>query len=202
MKHPEEIIELQRTGRATDFVETRQYATIDEAHQNFKKAAQRLLLVNRWNEYAGVNSAIFSLTNNQGAAADGYAQEGALFNINLPVPGSDAGDGLEWVMIERMAAFEGAQAIKEYVAMLVRPISDPRKPDSRIAHFYKDVSTSAFIVKRTGTTVSAAVHGRNESPNNGNVDLYDKARNTVVALSARIGLAGPQWKKLISGFLD
>jgi hypothetical protein len=57
-------------------------------------------------------------------------------------------------------------------------------------------------VKRTGKTVSAAVHGRNETPNNADVGLHDKIRNTIVALSARIGLAGPQWKKLVNGFLE
>jgi hypothetical protein len=202
MKHPEDIIESQKTGSATDFVESRDYRTIKEAHESFKKAARRLLLINEWDQYAGVGSAVFSLTNNQGQEADGYAQEGALFNINLPVPGSDAGDGLEWVMIERLEALEDEHAIEEYVVMLVRPIPDPRKADAEIAHFYKDVATSAFVVKRTGKTVSAAVHGRNETPNNADVGLHDKIRNTIVALSARIGLAGPQWKKLVNGFLE
>jgi len=202
MKHPEDIIESQKTGSATDFVESRDYRTIKEAHESFKKAARRLLLINEWDQYAGVGSAVFSLTNNQGQEADGYAQEGALFNINLPVPGSDAGDGLEWVMIERLEALEDEHAIEEYVTMLVRPIPDPRKADAEIAHFYKDVATSAFVVKRTGKTVSAAVHGRNETPNNADVGLHDKIRNTIVALSARIGLAGPQWKKLVNGFLE
>jgi len=202
MKHPEDIIESQKTGSATDFVESRDYRTIKEAHESFKKAARRLLLINEWDQYAGVGSAVFSLTNNQGQEADGYAQEGALFNIKLPVPGSDAGDGLEWVMIERLEALEDEHAIEEYVAMLVRPIPDPRKADAEIAHFYKDVATSAFVVKRTGKTVSAAVHGRNETPNNADVGLHDKIRNTIVALSARIGLAGPQWKKLVNGFLE
>jgi len=202
MKHPEDIIESQKTGSATDFVESRDYRTIKEAHESFKKAARRLLLINEWDQYAGVGSAVFSLTNNQGQEADGYAQEGALFNINLPVPGSDDGDGLEWVMIERLEALEDEHAIEEYVAMLVRPIPDPRKADAEIAHFYKDVATSAFVVKRTGKTVSAAVHGRNETPNNADVGLHDKIRNTIVALSARIGLAGPQWKKLVNGFLE
>ncbi|MFD2872644.1 hypothetical protein ACFS5N_09205 [Mucilaginibacter ximonensis] len=202
MKRPEDIIATQQTGRATDFMESRDYSTIKEAHENFKKAARRLLLVNEWHQYAGVGSAVFSLTNNEGIEADGFAQEGALFSINLPAPGSDAGDGLEWVMIERMEAFEDEHAIEEYVAMLVRPIPDPRKADAEIAHFYKDVSTNTLIVKRKGKTVSAAVHGRNETPNNSNVGLHDKVRNTVVALSARIGLAGPQWKKLVKGFLE
>lgn len=202
MKHPEDIIETQQTGRATDFVESHDYPTVEEAHENFKKAARRLLLVNEWHHYAGAGSAVFSLTNNQGAEADGFAQEGALISINLPAPGSDAGDGLEWVMIERMEALEDEHAIEEYLAMLVRPIPDPRKTDAEIAHFYKDVSTNTLIVKRKGKTVSAAVHGRNETPNNSNVGLQDKVRNTLIALSARIGLAGPQWKKLVKGFLE
>ena len=201
MKHPEDIIESQKTGRATDFIATEHYHTIELAHASFRQAASRLLTVNQWHKYAGAGSAVFSLTNNEGEDAVGFAREGALFHIKLPVPGSDAGDGLEWVMIERLEAFEDEHAIEEYVAMMVRPIPDPRKADAQIAHFYKDISTSTFIVKRTGKTVSAAVHGRNETPNNGNVDLHDKIRNTIVALSARIGLAGPQWQKLVDGLI-
>lgn len=131
----------------------------------------------------------------------GFANEGLLFNINLPVPGSNAGDGLEWVMIERIETASNNRSEEEYISMTVRPIPDPHKTNEEIAHFYKDVSTSTFIVKRNGKVVSASIHGRNETPNNEHVGLHDKIRNTLVALSARIGLAGPQWKKLARGLL-
>jgi hypothetical protein len=50
--------------------------------------------------------------------------------------------------------------------------------------------------------VSAGAHGRNETPNNEEVDLHDKIRNTAIALMARVGLSGTQWQKLVNGLLD
>jgi hypothetical protein len=102
------------------------------------------------------------------------AEEGFFFSIDLPGPGPDAGDGLEWVMIEKLVSEGGAHAAEEYVLMTVRPVSDPRKADDEIAHFYKEVSTSTFIVRRDGLTLNSGAHGRNETPNNKDVDLHDR----------------------------
>ncbi|NHA02692.1 hypothetical protein G7092_02735 [Mucilaginibacter sp. HC2] len=201
MNDEKNLIPPQQTGRATDFSEEKKYPSKAEAHAGFKKTADKFLNINQWHEYSGAGSAIFTLCNNQGEPASGYAAKGALMSIELPVPGSDAGKGLEWVMIEDMDAHSDARAPEEFIAMIVRPCPEPHETRTEIAHFYQDISTSTFIVKRSGKVVSAAVHGRNETPNNANVDLHDKVRNTLVALSARVGLAGPQWKKLVKGLL-
>ncbi|HVS94578.1 MAG TPA: hypothetical protein VHE59_21215 [Mucilaginibacter sp.] len=202
MKHAEETIPKQNVGRATDFDEERSYDTQKEAHTAFQKAAARLLTVGEWHNYAGPGSSRFCMTNNMGEEVSGFAREGFLFNIDLPAPGSNAGDGLEWVMIERIEAAGDAQSVEEYISLLARPVPDPRKTDTAIAHFYKEASTSTFIIKRLNKTVTVAIHGRNETPNNEQVGLHDKIRNTLIALTARIGLAGPQWKKLAKGLLD
>lgn len=201
MNNADNTIPSQQTGRKTDFFSEKSFETISEAHEAFRAAARKLLTVNAWQTYAGAGSAKFTLYNNVGELADGFAEEGALICIDLPIPGSNAGEGMEWVMIERLEAIEDAKAGEEFLSMMVRPIPEPHKTDKAIAHFYKDISTSTFIVKRTKTCVSVEVHGRNETPNNHDVDLHDKIRNTIVALSARIGLAGPQWKKLADGLL-
>lgn len=202
MKHAEQFIPEQEMGSKTDFSEERTFEDQAEAHKGFKRATARLLTVSEWHNYAGAGSSRFCLTNNMGDEVTGFAAEGFLFNIDLPAPGSSAGDGLEWVMVERIEAAEDANATEEFVAMTVRPVPDPRKPETETAHFYKDVSTSTFIVKRVNRTVSAAVHGRNETPNNSGVNLHDKIRNTLIALAARVGMAGPQWKKLVKGLLE
>ena len=201
MKHAEQFIPDQEVGSKTDFFEERTFDSQGQAHAGFKRAAARLLTVGEWHNYAGAGSSRFCLTNNLGDEVTGFAAEGFLFNIDLPVPGSSAGDGLEWVMVERLDAKDDAKAPEEFIAMTVRPVPDPRTAEPEIAHFYKDVSTSTFIVKRVGQTVSAAVHGRNETPNNSDVNLHDKVRNTIVALTARVGMSGPQWKKLVKGLL-
>jgi len=105
-------------------------------------------------------------------------------------------------MIERMASEGGDDRAEEYVLMTVRPVPDPRRADAEVAHFYKDVSTSTFIVRRDGLLLSAGAHGRNETPNNKEVDLHDKIRNTTIALMARVGLSRPQWQKLVTGLLQ
>lgn len=191
----------QETGRQTDFTHEQKFETLAEAHHAFQAAAGRLLSVNNWHTYAGAGSAKFTLCNNQGEQVDVMAEEGFFFSIDLPAPGSDAGDGLEWVMIEKLVPEGSAHTAEEYVLMTVRPVPDPRKAEKAIAHFYDGVSTSTFIVRRDGMLISAGAHGRNETPNNEEVDLHDKIRNTAIALMARIGLSGPQWQKLVNGLI-
>jgi len=130
------------------------------------------------------------------------AEEGFFFNIDLPGPGPDAGDGLEWVMIEKLITEGEANTEEEYLLMTVRPIPNPTKAGAEIAHFYKEISTSTFIIRRDGLLLSAGAHGRNETPNNEEVDLHDKIRNTAIALMARVGLSGTQWQKLVNGLIE
>ena len=202
MENASQIIPQQHTGRATDFTHEKEFDDIQAAHKAFLASAERLLSVNNWHEYAGPGSSIFSLCNNQGEDVDGFAAEGLYFNIDMPAPGPDAGDGLEWVMIEKLITQGDEHSAEEYVAMTVRPVANPNNTDTQIAHFYTDESTSTFIVRRDGRVLSAGAHGRNESPNNTGVDLHDKIRNTAIALIARIGLSGMQWQKLVNGLID
>lgn len=197
-----EHLPVQITGRQTDFTHEQQFDNLTEAHRAYQAAAGRMLSVNNWHKYAGAGSSKFILCNNQGTEVEVMAEEGFFFNIDLPGPGPDAGDGLEWVMIERLVSEGSAHTAEEYVLMTVRPVPDPRKEAAEIAHFYKDVSTSTFIVWRDGLTVTAGAHGRNETPNNEGVDLHDKIRNTAIALLAMVGLSGGQWQKLVNGLLD
>jgi len=202
MKTAEELLPVQHTGRSTDFTHERAYDNLKQAHQAFKHAAERLLSVNNWHEYAGAGSARFTLTNNLGDELSGFAAEGFYISIDLPAPGSDAGDGLEWVMVERVVSEGSAETAEEYLLMTARPVPDPRKTAEEVAHFFDDVSTSTFVVRRDGLAVSAGAHGRNETPNNEGVDLHDQIRNTAIALMARVGLSGPQWKKLMKGIIE
>ena len=192
----------ETTGRETNFIHEKTYDTLEAAQIAFKETCGRLLTVNKWHEYAGAGSAKFTLTNNLGDEQYGLAAEGCYFSINLPAPGGDAGDGLDWVMIERIVIEGNIDAAEEYLLMTARPVPDPRKADMETAHFYKDISTNTFVIRRDGRNVSAGAYGRNETPNNDNVDIHDKIRNTAIALMARVGLSGPQWKKLVEGLIE
>ncbi|MCC8426392.1 hypothetical protein [Mucilaginibacter sp. UR6-11] len=202
MKTALEQLPPQITGRQTDFIHEHKYDTLEAAHQAFQAAAGRMLSVNNWHDYAGAGSARFTLCNNQGEALAVMAEEGFFISIDVPGPGPDAGSGVEWVLVEKLASEGGAHTAEEYVLMTVRPVADPRKTNAEIAHFYTDESTSTFIVRRDGMVASAGAHGRNETPNNEGVDLHDKIRNTAVALMARIGLSGGQWQKLVNGLIE
>jgi hypothetical protein len=202
MKTALQQLPLQETGRQTDFTHEQKFESIDDAHHAFQIAAGRLLSVNNWQIYADPGSSKFMLCNNQGKELDLMAEEGLFFSIDFPAPGSDAGDGLDWVIIERLASEGSSHTAEEYVLMTVRPVVDPRKQNLEIAHFFNDIATSTFVIRRDGLMLSAGVHGRNETPNNDNVDLHDKLRNTTIALMTRVGLSGPQWQKLVNGLID
>jgi len=202
MEQPAAQLPAQETGTQTDFTYEITFGDLASANKEFRAAAGRLLSVNNWHEYAGAGSAKFTLTNNQGNELSGFAAEGFYISIDLPGPGPDAGDGLEWVMIEKLTADGSSETAEEYLTMTVRPVPDPKKADLEIAHFFTDVSTSTFIIRRDGRTVSAGAHGRNETPNNQDVDLHDKIRNTAIALMARVGLSGAQWQKLVNGLIE
>jgi hypothetical protein len=197
-----EHLPLQVTGRQTDFTHELKYDSLTAAHRAFQAAAGRMLSVNNWHDYSGGASAKFMLCNNQGESLEVMAEAGFFISIDLPGPGPDAGGGVEWVLVEKLASEGGAHTAEEYVLMTVRPAANPRKAESGIAHFYTDESTSTFIVRRDGLLVSAGAHGRNESPNNDGVDLHDKIRNTAIALMARAGLSGGQWQKLVNGLIE
>ena len=202
MKTALEQLPTQQTGRQTDFTHEQKQATLEAAHTAFQAAAGRMLSVNNWHAYSGGGSAIFTLCNNQGREVNVMAEEGFFISIDLPGPGPDVGGGVEWVLVEKLVSEGGAHSAEEYVLMTVRPAADPRKAEAEIAHFYTDESTSTFIVRRDGLVVSAGAHGRNETPNNDDVDLHDKIRNTAIALMARVGLSGGQWQKLVNGLID
>jgi hypothetical protein len=197
-----EQLPAQEIGEKTDFTAEKKFENLEAAHGGFLQSTGRMLSVNNWHKYSGAGSAKFQLCNNQGEGTEVMAEEGFLISIDMPVPGPDAGDGLEWVIIERLVSEGGAHTAEEYVLMTVRPIADPTKAEAEIAHFYKDVATSTFVIRRNGLMVTAGAFGRNETPNNTDVDLHDKIRNTAIALLARIGLSGGQWQKLVNGLID
>jgi hypothetical protein len=202
MRSADQNIPLQKDGRQTDFAESVSLATNTEAHQTFVSAKAKLMDISNWHEYSGEGSAKFCLADNQGRALYRLAEVRDFISIDLPAtPGPSAGDGLEWVKIENIVEAGDSDTPEESITMIVRPVPAPDTDDEEVAHFYSSVSTSTFIVARYGTKVSAEAHGRNETPNNKGVNLHDTIRNTALALSARIGLSGMQWQKLVEGLL-
>jgi hypothetical protein len=192
----------QHEGNQTDVIDFADRETREQAHELFLLAKSRLKDVSNWHTFSGPGSSKFTLTDTQGNPLYRMAEKGDHFYIDLPAPGTLAGDGLDWVHIETIDDVEDANAESEYIAITVRPVANPRHPNLETAHFHGHNSTSTFIVERYLNHVSAAVHGRNETANTENTGLYDTVRNTIISLTARAGFAGPQWKALVKGLLN
>lgn len=174
--------------------------SLEMAIKTFERAAARLVNPPVWHLLAGDLSANFYLysqdsNNKRLAVVNDY------FSIDIPGPGSTAGDGLDWVKVEVLQK-DMEPDCDESVAMTLRASKNPENATAVVAHFFKEEATSTFVIKRTGNTVSVSYHGRNEVANTTDVPLVDKLRNTVVATGAKVGLSDIQWELLIKGFLQ
>ena len=202
MKDVSETIPQQHEGNQSDVIEFADLETRQQAHDLFLLAKDRLKDISNWHTVCGHGSTKFALTDTQGNPLYKMAEKGDHFYIDLPSPGTLAGDGMDWVRIENLEEVEDANAETEYIAITARPVANPKHPGKEIAHFFGHDSTNTFIVERYLNHVSAAVHGRNETTNTEDTGIYDTVRNTIIALTARAGLSGPQWKTLAKGLLD
>jgi len=195
----EEIIPDHNEGVQTNTESSVTFDTEAEAKSFFEEVKQRLLSVHQWHDYAGKGTASFSLTDAQVADAIRQPGPGDYLKIDIPGPGTQTGDGYDWVRIE--AVEETDEGAVQCLIMRVRPASSPQNSNPDVAHFFSDAATSNFMAKREGTTVTAAVYGRNEKPNIAAEKLVDKARNAAVATGAVGGFSKLQWKSLVNGFV-
>lgn len=193
---PEQIIPGHESGIQTN---TESAATLPDegaARSFFETVKARLFDVNRWQEHAGRLTAAFQLTDKAGKEADRSVQEGDYFRIDIPGPGPKTGDGYDWVQVEKV------EEAPDCVVIRVRPASNPTNDRKDVAHFFSEETTSSFMVKRDGATVTAGVYGRNEKPNTNAEAAVDKARNAAVASGAISGFSKLQWKSLVNGLVQ
>jgi hypothetical protein len=203
MTHTEnEIVPQQQEGTKKDIDHSITAQSDEEAVELFNIARNRLVDVNHWHELCGITSANFTLTDASGKEVNRTAEEGDHFKINLPAPGSNEGEGYDWVQIESIENKGTANDPAEYIAIKVRPTANPQTPSDEVAHFFKEDSTSSFVVMRDGKTITAAVLGRNEKPNTETDNIIDKVRNAVVGVTAILGFSNVQWNSLVKGLLD
>ncbi len=193
------IVPEQVHGFKTDTVAERILDTTSAAHDFFLIAKQRLLQVNKWNEYAGTLSATFQLCDKHGDEVQRNVEQGGYFKIHIPGPGSETGEGFDWVKVETFE--EENKNSGERVVIKVRPSSNPRNSKSDIAHFFDETATSTFIISRNNNSVTAEVLGRNELPNTDADAFGDKIRNSIIATAAISGFSKIQWNLLTEGLL-
>jgi hypothetical protein len=192
-------IPSQKEGQQTDTVAERVLDDLQTAQFYFNIAKHRLLDVNNWHQIGKIEASVFCLVNERGDKVDSLASVGNYFKIDIPGPGSKAGDGYDWVKIESIQEIKNEGLDKEALIMKVRPASNPQNDVDDVAHFLKSEATSTFIVARQGNKIAAEVHGRNELPNSSVASLIDKVRNTLIGIGAILGISILQWKLLTEG---
>lgn len=194
-------IPAQQKGNQHDTVEKITVKTREHAIRLYQHARLLLLDMSKWSQTANGPSSEFTLTDGEGHEVKRLAQQGDKLRINLPAPGSLIGAGNDWVEIERIQNEMDSFSDTEITSIRVRPTRNPESDQNAIAHFFSNDSTSTFLVKRMGTTISAEIHGRNEIPNtHGN--FIDVVRHVGVAMGAMLGFSKPQWSNLAEGLLD
>lgn len=196
------IVPLQVTGTEKNIEHTATTATTAAAIQLYNACRQRLLDVNHWDKIAQGMSAGFRLVDKAGHEIQKTAEAGHYIRINLPAPGSSAGEGYDWVLIEVIEETGGPDEAIQCIAMRVRPSNHPLQPADDVAHFLDGSATSSFLVERREHQVIAGIYGRNEKPNTSTAGVGDKLRNTVVAIGAIAGMANLQWNALAKGIVE
>jgi hypothetical protein len=198
--HDTNLIPESFKGIKTDTFSERKFASVNEAEEAYQVFRGRLLQVSEWKKWSGTGTADFTLTDSSGRHVNREVQQGDFFRISIPGPGSDAGEGYDWV--EVLAVTELEDHDYEQVAIKVKPAANPADDSDDTAHFFDSDASSTFIVKRQGDQIFAEVHGRNEKPNTDTSSLTDKVRNTLIALGAIAGASKFQWKSLTNGLLQ
>jgi len=198
-----DIVPVQVKGKQSDLQYTLTLETRAEAIDCFNRASKRLLNPKVWHELCGALSASFVLTGAHGEIVTRLAQVNDYLRIEIPAPGSAAGDGYDWVRIEAIDDKTDNNAEQEHFAITVRPCTMPGgATGGDTAHFFEHSATSSFVVERKQNTVTAYYYGRNEVPNTDTERTMDNVRNALVATGGFAGLSEAQWYGLIKGLLQ
>jgi hypothetical protein len=191
----------QIKGKQSNNCHSSDQLSIAEARAMFRISRTRLLDVNNWEKVCEGPSARFSLMNKDGEKVEGPTEKGLFIKIDIPAPGSHAGKGFDYVVIESLESFENDELDEELFSMRVRPAPRPGSNEQETAHFFTSAATSNFIIHRMGVVVWACVIGRNEEANNEVDNLFDIARNKLIAGAAELGLSDVQWSALAKGLV-
>jgi hypothetical protein len=191
----------QREGIKTDTVSSIKHKSQKEAVEHFLIVKARLFSISEWDKVCGKASATFNLTDAAGIPVTRKPVPGDHIRIDLPAPKTDDGEGYEWVVIEQVDDQSNSSTDEEYLSIKVHPADSPLNNKKAIAHFFEPQTSSTFVVKRSGLTIQAEVHGRNEMPNTHTDSVWGRIRNLFVAVGAMLGVSKLQWKSLVEGLI-
>lgn len=165
-----------------------------EAQTFYEKAKMKFLFIHNWKKIVGTLSADFQLTDSNGNEVDRDVRPGDHFRIDIPGPGSQAGDGYDWALVEEVKEVHRENI--DSIAIRVRPAANPTSENSATAHFFSEKSSSTFVLTREGNEVTASIYDRNIEANEETKEPFDKVRNAIVGLTAKHGVSKLQWQAL------
>lgn len=187
-------------GKKMDIEDSVEFDNEITAKNFFLEAKGRLLNINNWHEISELPSSTFEHLDIFGKPSFVLPEEGDYIKIDIPGPGLNSTGGYDYVQIEQISETSSAEG--ELLTITVRPSSDPTsEQDDETKHFFKNMASSTFQVKREGKIVEAHYYGRNEVINLELDSFADRLRNLFVGLGAKLGASFPQWKALIKGIL-
>jgi hypothetical protein len=190
------LIPTQEAGAETNTESIATFSSSAEADAFFAIARQRVFSVHNWKSIAG-GGASFRRTDAKGNdLKNGQPEPGEFICIDIPAPGPAAGDGHDWVQIEKVSDAD------DHAGMTVHPSPSPENKKEEVAHFFDSEASSTFLVRKEDNKVIAGVYGRNEKPNTKADGVVDTIRNVAVAAGALSGFSKIQWKNLVNGFVQ
>src|SRR4051812_26710384 len=103
MKEPwlHEVVPAQHSGQSSFTHSHINCRNSSHAIECFRIASERLVNVNRWNEYAGKATASFQLFDETGNAINRPVQKNDYLRINIPGP-NNPDEGGDWVQVHQM----------------------------------------------------------------------------------------------------
>jgi len=193
------LIPEQKEGRKITAEASANFAGNKEAKDFYQTAKRRLLFIHNWGKIAGKLSADFQLTDNNGNEADRPAQKTDHFRIDIPGPGSKAGEGYDWARVEDIMEVNNGDV--DSIAIVVRPAANPQTQNPNVAHFFSEKSTSTFVVTREANKITASIYDRNIEANEETEEPLDKLRNAMVGLTAKHGFSKLQWQAMADALI-
>ncbi len=194
------VVPENKIGKALDLEHVVTENSIEEAQVTYKRACKRLLNPPIWKELSGFLSASFKLGTPSSPDMERLAMEHDYIIIDIPGPGTVAGEGYDWVKVKGIHEHPDPAADESF-GMTLQAVINPDKPDEGTAHFFEHEATSTFIIRRKGAQVIVSYHGRNERANTREPGIADKIRNSIIATGAQAGISEVQWMNLLKGLL-
>ncbi|RYE19028.1 MAG: hypothetical protein EOP51_20740, partial [Sphingobacteriales bacterium] len=142
MSIAKQYVPAQVEGEQNDVSYYVDFPSQGEAHKLFMLAKTRLKDISNWRPFTAGGTSDFGITDSQGNETYKMAEQGDIFYIDMPGPGSIAGSGLDWVRIEAIIEKEDILGETEYLVVVVRPTANPKKTETATAHFFSHNSTN------------------------------------------------------------